>query len=421
MLHTTMKFSLRFDLTMIAALLPALLSCHVLAGSTTTTQTRRLRGNPVVHTRTVHDQNKAEMEQSLHENLLDPRPHNTRRVRTGADNREETAGAQRRKRDDKRLHALPAGSLGRDFNTTLYNELHDAPFEIYESAFGIGEEEREESFPVYIVPDWKTANTGVFTAFSRTATPLTFQNMQGLLSWDEIVEASTGAEEDLLSFMSLNNFKASLFIGKTLGNAASHTPFLGLIVSYHQHSQKNILVPFAKLEHFFHDTSEKHLLSESTQKLEHDLLHEILDKERAINSTNTFFHPEIVAEALNRNRRDQLEDIEALHFRRLFQLLIRRTFLFSYGYADCLKVEPHTLRACLDDTFSLVVQMEATVRDALDSQLLKEVANVTQIDHSSRYREACASVDMYGTKDCSASSRNNVRGFVFPTLSTFQR
>ena len=313
-------------------------------------------------------------------------------------------------RNDKKLYALPAGNLSRNFNATLYKELINAPFEIYESAFGVGKEEREESFPVFIVPDWRSDNTGIFSAFSRTATPLTFQNMQTLLSWDEIVDASTGAEEELLSFMSLNNFHASLFIGKTLGDAASHTPFLGLIVSYHQHSQKNILVPFAKLDHFFHDSSEKHLLVESQVKVDHDLLHEILDSERAFNTTNSFFHPEIIAETHKNNKREQLEDVEALHFRRLFQLLIRRTFLFSYGYADCLMVEPHNLRTCLDDTFSLVVQMEASIRDAIDDQLLKDLEAVTQIENSSRYREACVLVDMYGTRACSDSPNSNVRG-----------
>mmetsp|Transcript_16522 Transcript_16522/g.45522 ORF Transcript_16522/g.45522 Transcript_16522/m.45522 type:complete len:419 (+) Transcript_16522:134-1390(+) len=418
-----MKFSLRFHLFLVAAMLPAWFSGKIHAEFITTTTTRRLRGKTAVHTRTVYqnDQNTNRKDQLSQENFLDPRPPQTETLRKRASNNQEF---QRRRRDDKALHALPAGNLGRDFNATLYNQLHNAPFDIYESAFGVGKEEIEESFPVFIVPDWETETTGVFSAFSRTATPLTFQNMRVLLSWDDIVEASTGAEEDLLSFMSLNNFHSSLFIGKTLGDAASHTPFLGIIVSYHQHSQKNIMIPFAKLEDFFHDTSEKYLLSESTQKLEHDVLHEMLDEERARNSTSTFFHPEIIAETRHNQKREQLEDIEALHFRRLFQLLVRRTFLFSYGYADCLKMEPHNLRTCLDDTFSLVVQMEATVRDALDTQLLQELATVTQLKSSSTYQEACASVDMYGTRECSASSHSSFRGLgtsAFSTLSSVFR
>jgi len=344
------------------------------------------------------------------------------------DEQEETIEEARYKgtrRHDKQLHVLPAGNFGRNFNSSLYNDLHNAPFEIYESAFDIGEEEREESFPVFVVPDWQKDTTGVFSAFSRTATPLTFQNMQNLLTWKDIKEASTGADEELTDFIYSNNFEASLFIGKALGDSTSDIPFLGLVVSYHQHSQKNILVPFAKIEHFFHYTSENHLLHESGQYIDHDTLHEILDAERSNNSTSTFFHPEIIAETLQNNRKEQIDDIEAIHFRQLFQLLIRRTFLFSYGYADCLKEEPHDLRACLDDTFSLVIQMEAAIRDALDDQLFEELERITQVAYTSKYREACVSVNMYGTMECSVSSLGNVRGLTgtgaFTTLSSTSR
>jgi len=434
-----MKFAFRLESVLVAAMLPAWISCVVQASTTTKVQTRRLRGNSVTHTRTEHhdDVNSDQLEMS-HEHLLDPRPLHTTKSRLNEkkitsvdteiiDEQKESpkeAEHQRMRRTNKSLHKLPSGSLSREFNSSLYEELHSAPFEIYETAFDVGKEEREESFPVFVVPDWKKDTTGVFSGFSRTATPLTFQNMQKLLSWEQIIDASTGAERQLTSFIRNNNFETSLFIGKTLGDSVSHVPFLGLMVTYNQNSRKNILIPFAKLENFFHDTSEKYLLSDSIQNLEYDALHEMLDEERSNNSTNSFFHPDIVADTHNNNRKDQLEDIEALHFRRLYQLLIRRTFLFSFGYADCLKEEPHNLRSCLDDTFSLVVQMEATVRDAMDDQLIEELAKVTKLTNASKLRDACVSVSpgTYGMNDCSVSAHGNFRGLgggvPFSTLAT---
>jgi hypothetical protein len=421
-------FASRLDLIMVVTMLPVWISCGVQASTTTTIQTRRLRGNSVTHKRTLTEYRNKEMSarDMSHQSLLDARPQHTTTMRANEQEinyvdteiideqtiSPEEAIHQKARRNDKSLHALPSGTLDREFNATLYQELHNAPFEIYESAFDVGKEEREDSFPIFIVPDWNKDATGVFSGFSRTATPLTFQNMQFLLSWNDIVEASTGAQEELNNFMYRNNFEASLFIGKTLGDAVSNVPFLGLVVSYKQSSQKNILIPFAKLENFFHGTSEKHLLSESIHHLEYDALQEMLDKERASNSTNSFFHPEIVADTRNNNRKEQLEDIEALHFRRLFQLLIRRTFLFSFGYADCLKEEPHTLRSCLDDTFSLVVQMEAAVRDAMDDQLIEELAKVTKLANAPKIREACISVSpgTYGMNECSLSTPGSFRG-----------
>lgn len=452
-----MKFLLNLDRILVAVLLPSWISWHVEARSTTSTQSRRLRGKPIVRARNLYEHepeynnertirlqhSRKSIEQGQNGKELDPmsdldeahnfREHENRiesydkgEVDTELiDEQKETIEEARYKgtrRHDKKLHVLPAGNFGRDFNSSLYNDLHNAPFEIYESAFGIGEEEREKSFPVFVVPDWQKDTTGVFSAFSRTASPLTFQNMQILLTWEDVKEASTGADEELAYFINSNNFEASLFIGKTLGDSTSDIPFLGLVASYHQHSQKNILVPFAKIEHFFHDTSEKHLLRESAHYIDHDTLHEILDAERSNNSTSTFFHPELIAETLQKNRREQLEDVEAIHFRRLFQLLIRRTFLFSYGYADCLKEEPHDLRSCLDDTFSLVVQMEAAIRDALDDQLFEELERITQVANTSKYREACVSLNMYGIMECSVSLLGNVRGLggtgAFTTLSS---
>jgi len=397
---------LQLDLILVVTMLPAWISCGVQASTTTTIHKGRLRGNPITHTRTTYEIDEINIEGISQESLLDSRTQHT---------------SKKKRRHDKSLHSLPTGTLGREFNSSLYEDLHNAPFEIYESVFDTGGEEREDSFPVFIVPDWKKDATGVFSGFSRTATPLAFQNMKFLLSWNDIVEASTGAEEGLINFIYRNKFEASLFIGKTLGEQ-QNVPFLGLVVSYHQNSQKNIFVPFAKLENFFHDASEKYLLSESTADLEHDALHQMLDEARASYSSSTFFHPDIVADTNNNNKKEELEDIEALHFRRLFQLLIRRTFLFSFGYADCLKEEPHNLRDCLDDTFSLVIQMEASVREALDGQLMEELATVTKLTKASPLREACISVTpgTYGIDECSDSRRFRGLGgsAKFSTLAT---
>ncbi|KAL3906527.1 MAG: hypothetical protein SGILL_009234, partial [Bacillariaceae sp.] len=305
--------------------------------------------------------------------------------------------------------ALPTG-LDEHYNHTLYEELHSAPFEIYENVFGNPVEGRN-SFPVFIVPEWRNS-TGVFSGFSRTATPLVFENMQFLLSWEDIVAASSGAHDDLVQYMAQNNFHATLIIGKAMGEK-SHTAFLGLLVSYFQSTQKNILVPFATLDNFFHDTSEQQLLSEDTKHLEFEALHEMLDEERINNSTNPFYHPSM---ELSHDRKQQLEDLEAAHFRRLFQLLIRRSFLFSFGYADCLKTEPHALRDCLDDTFSIVVKMETTVRGALDEQLLEELASISDHLHS-KVSEACISVSgvggtIYGAGSCDAALGGDFGAFV---------
>lgn len=307
---------------------------------------------------------------------------------------------------------LPTG-LDKNYNHTLFEELHSAPFEIYERTFGKPVEGRETSFPVFIVPEWENT-TGVFSGFSRSAKPLIFENLQFLLSWEDIIQASSGAHEDLIEFMDENNFYSTLIIGKALSEDASHTPFLGLMVSYYQNTMKNILVPFATLDNFFHDTSERQLLSEDTKHLEHDALHEMLDKERTSNSTiHSLSHPDMI---LGHAHRQDLQDLEAAHFRRLFQLLIRRSFLFSFGYADCLKTEPYQLRDCLDDTFSIVVKMETTVRGALDEKLIHELTGISE-SLSSKVSEACISVSgvggaIYGAGSCDAYMGGDLGAFV---------
>lgn len=414
----------RLDLLLVAAMLPAWISCSVQAASTGTIDGKRLRGQnkrPIVGTRS--QRNDLEITEIQ---FRGPRAEKRARNRRNDDNKQTTnnyldeaiideqdespqeARHRQKMRNDRSKIDLPKGNLGREYNRSLYEELHNAPYEIYESAFDVHEDERDDSFPVFIVKDWQKETTGVYSGFSRTASSFIFQNMQVLLSWNDIVEASTGADPELTKFIQKNKFEASLFIGKTLAGTNADAPFLGLIVSYHQRSQKHILVPFGKLEHFFDDTSEKYLLSESIQHLEYDALHNMLDEERAItNSTNKFFHPEIVSDTSNKKQMKEFEDIEAIHFRKLYQLLIRRTFLFSFGYADCLREEPHTLRACLDDTFSLVVQMESTVRDAMDDQLIEELAKVANYNNDSKLREACVSVrpDSFGTNECTQVGR----------------
>ena len=420
-------FAFRLDLILFVTMLKAWISCGVYAGNTKTIQNnRRLRGKPLINSRIQHY--KSDRDKS-HDHLLNPQPQHATKLRDNKhqqinfidseiiDDQEESPEEvmhRQRMRNDESKVVLPSGAFDRVFNSSLYEELHNAPFEIYESAFDLHQEERDDSFPVFIVKDWQKDKTGVYSGFSRTATPFVFQNMQVLLPWKDIVEASTGADKELSRFIEKNNFEASLFIGKTIGESVSDVPFLGLIVSYHQKSQKHILVPFGKLEHFFHDTSEKYLLSESIQYLEHDTLHKMLDEERANkNSTDTFFHSEIVVDTRNNIRKEQLEDIEAIHFRKLYQLLIRRTFLFSFGYADCLREEPHTLRACLDDTFSLVVQMESTVRDAMDDELIEQLGKMTKLTKDSKLREACVSMTpgSYGMNKC-----GEVRGMPISTL-----
>jgi hypothetical protein len=279
---------------------------------------------------------------------------------------------------------LPAG-LEEHYNHSQYEELHGAPFEIYEAAFGESLDPSTDSFPVFIVPEWRNT-TGVFSGFSRTATPLVFENMQFLLTWQDVQGASTGVDDDLMEFMSDNDFQSTLLIGKAYSPTGRAMTFLGLLVSYFQGTKKNVLVPFAKLDHFFDDASEQNLMSDEVKHMELEALHEMLEEQRS-NSTNNelFYHP---AMNLTDERKKQLQQLESLHFRKLYQLLIRRTFLFSFGYADCLKTEPHVLRECLDDTYSIIMKMETTVRGAMDEQIVQELAEINDTFHS-KVGEAC--------------------------------
>jgi hypothetical protein len=297
----------------------------------------------------------------------------------------------------KALYALPTG-MDVHFNKTLFNVLHNAPYQVYSEALGHDLEEGE-SFPVFSLPSWHNA-TGIFSGFSKTATPLIFENAQFLLHWEDIVAASSGVSDELQEYIADNNFHANLIIGKSVGNNAK-VNFLGLVVSYYQYgTKKDVLVPFAKLEDFFDDTSEKHLLDPNTKSLEMAALHDMLDQKRS-NSTS-FYHPAL---AHTEERKQQLEDLEIIHFQKVFQLLIRRSFLFSFGYVDCLLNDPYELRHCLDDTYYSLVKMETSVRGALDDQIVQQLADINDTFHS-KVSEACVSVQgsgtgmMYGTGSC---------------------
>lgn len=122
---------------------------------------------------------------------------------------------------DRSMYALPTG-LESHFNQTLFNNLHNAPFKIYEEA--IGRRPETDSFPVFVLPEWHHL-TGVFTGFSRKADPLIFENTQFLLEFEDMVAASNGVDEELADFIENNNFHSSLIIGKSIGNGAS-VPFI---------------------------------------------------------------------------------------------------------------------------------------------------------------------------------------------------
>ena len=306
-----------------------------------------------------------------------------------------------KKHKEKAPHTLPTG-LVEHFNKTLFHHLHDAPFDIYASALD-QKMEKGESFPVFSVPQWHNA-TGIFSGFSKNATPLVFENAQFLLHWHDIVTANSGASEELENFMQNNNFYSSLTIGKAFRNDL-HINFLGLVVSYYQYgAEKNILVPFARVEDFFDDTSEQHMLNPNLKALELDALHDMLNEKR--NSSSQFYHP---AWEISEERKQLIEDLEIIHFQKLFQLLIRRSFLFSFGYADCLMSEPNELRSCLDDTFYSVVKMETSVRGALDNQIAERMTEISE-SFRSKVSEAC--MTERGDRSVPCADANGLSSFV---------
>lgn len=271
----------------------------------------------------------------------------------------------------------------------MYEDLHSAPFRLYEETVG-HKLARGESFPVFAVPQWLDM-IGVFTGFSKQATPLIFENLKYLLTWDDILEASTGATVELSEYIAEHNFRANVIIGKSIGNGAN-IAFIGMMLSYYQHgSEKNVLVPFSKLDDFFDDTSEKHLLDPETKHLEMEALHSMLEERRS--GSETFYHPAL---AYTDERKNRLKTMEVRHFQKLFQLLVRRSFLFSYGYADCLMNEGNELRQCLDGVYDYIIKMETTVRGALDEQILEELSDINETFHG-KISEACVTVQGYST------------------------
>lgn len=293
---------------------------------------------------------------------------------------------------------LPIGSFF-DFNQTLFEDLHNAPFVVYQEALGVQLSE-DESFPVFALPQWNS-DLGVFTGFSKHAKPLIFQNVQFLLQWNDLEEVSNAiVTPELEQHIEENNFHASLIIGKSISDGAN-IPFIGMVISYYQYGrEKHVLVPFSKLEDFFDDASEKHILDPSTKNLEMEALHDMLESKRL---NRTVFHHPVLPHT--ERRRQALEDLETHHFQKLFQLLIRRAYLFAYGYADCLLNEPDELRHCLDDTFYSLIKMETEVRGALDEDILHRLVDINHTFHSG-VSEACISTQgggtgmLYGSGSC---------------------
>jgi hypothetical protein len=276
------------------------------------------------------------------------------------------------------------------FNQTLFDKLHDAPFVVYGEALG-HELEDGESFPVFALPQ-RVETLGVFTGFSKYASPLIFENVQFLLEWDQLQEASDAVIPNKLeTHIADNNFRASLIVAKSIGNGAN-VPFTGIVLSYYQYGrEKNVLVPFSKLEDFFDDMSEKHLLDPATKSMEMAALHEMLEEKRS--GSSKFYHPAL---AHTERRKQALEDLDTAQFHKLFQLLIRRAYLFAYGYADCLRSEPQRLRHCLDDTFYDLIKMETEVRGALDEEILETLVDINQTFHN-KVSEACIATQGSGT------------------------
>ena len=302
---------------------------------------------------------------------------------------------KRRVLHDKSMYTLPTG-LSEHFNETLYDELHNAPFDIYEHAMGHYLPE-DDVFPVFSVPSWRQ-EPGVFSGFNKQAEPLIFEHSQVLLNWTDIMGASTVTGQLINDYIADNNFHANLIIGKAFKDVSHNFAFIGLLVSYWQYgAKKNVLVPFGHLEDFFNDASEKHLSDPETRHIEAEALHEML--EQKLTNSSEFYHPTF---AHTQGHRDRLEDLEIIHFQKLFQLLIRRSFLFSYGYADCLMQEPDYLRECLDDTFQSVVHMETSVRGALEEQIVEQLAEINESFLHEHVTEACISFEggIIGTEGC---------------------
>ena len=132
-------------------------------------------------------------------------------------------------------------------------------------------------------------------------------------------------------------------------------------------------------------------MNPATKGMEMAALHHLLEEKRS-NSSN-FDHPALVH---TERRKKALDDLDTDQFRKLFQLLTRRAYLFAYGYADCLLNEPEGLRHCLDDTFYHLIKMETEVRGALDDEVLQTLVDINHTFHS-KVSEACIATQGSGT------------------------
>ena len=277
---------------------------------------------------------------------------------------------------------LPTG-MNYHYNQSMYDNLLNAPFEIYSQIFRGLRFNTEKYFPVFAVPSWQK-RIGVFAGFGKVAETFIFENLQFLLQWKDILGASDGVSMELYEYITSHDFEANLIIAR--GHKGDDIiPHLALVISYYQFgTKKNVLIPFARIGDFFDDTSEKHLADEEVKEMEMDALHEMILSKR---SNSTLFSKEIFSESSDRAQ--GYATVETLHFQKLFQLLIRRTFLFSFGYADCLmQDEPDNLRNCLDETFTSTVKLETSVRGALDDQIVEMISIVDERSHAKTV-EAC--------------------------------
>jgi hypothetical protein len=312
------------------------------------------------------------------------------------------------------LYVLPTAS-DEYFNQSLFEHLHNAPYDLYEEALGHHKADYYDvslGFPVFTMPTWHN-NTGIFSAFSKTAVPMIFENSQILLHWNNILATSNGASRKLIEFIGDSNFRASLIIAKCYGGKGV-THFIGLVVSYYQFGvEKNVLVPFARIEDFFEDVAHSNIFDPSTKNLEVEALNHMLNHKQP-NMTA----PHSVMQ-IRDARQVGLENLEITRFQQLFQVLIRRSFLFSFGYADCLHQDPYNLRQCLGETFTDVVKLEASVRGSLDAENAAQLEVINDVYHSS-VSEACimvqgGRVDYFG-KQGSCYDMGDVRSFVHSSI-----
>ena len=315
----------------------------------------------------------------------------------------------------KPTYTLPTG-LPEHFNETYFYDLFDAPFDIYEQAVG-HEISVGEPFPIFSIPSWEAA-PGIFSGFNKQGEALFFENAQFLSNWDDIRSSSTSfTGRRLETFIENSNFHSNLIIGNAFRDNSFKVSFVGLMISYYKSGFKeNALIPLSRLEDFFHEASGQQLSNSETLSLDSTMVQDILN-EKLISNTSDFYHPDFVwtGGADEREIKEQLSDIETIHFQKLYQLLIKRSFLFSYGYADCLRADPksNNLRACLDYTFFEIVKIETGIRGALEDQILDQLTELDKTFHSN-VKEACMSIDggMIGAESCATTPSTSLAAYL---------